>query len=144
MPYPIGVIAGAETQPRALIRHLQAKGKKIVVVGFTGLTDPDLERDADTFVELPLGQIEQLITFLNAQNTKNICFAGEFTLPSAKDIRPDARAMKLFFRLQGGGKDALIGGVAAELEQEGFCVCAVSDLAPDFAETASAGQDGRT
>lgn len=143
MPYPIGIIAGAGTQPQALIRHLRMKGKKTAAVGFTGLTDPDLESDADVFNELPMGQIERLIAFLAAQNTKSICFAGEFALPSAKDIRPDARAMKLFFRLQGGGRDALIDGVAAELEQEGFYVCSVNDLAPDFAETASVGQDDR-
>ena len=144
MPYPIGIIAGAGTQPHALIRHLRAKGKKTAAVGFTGLTDSSLESDADAFDELPLGQIERLIAFLSAQDTKNICFAGEFTLPSVKDIRPDARAMKLFFRLQAGGKAALIDGVAAELEQEGFCVCSVTDLAPDFASVAPADQGRQT
>lgn len=143
MPDPIGIIAGAGSQPAELIRHIQTQGKNVTTVGFTGLTDPDLETQAACFEILPFGQIDRLVAFLTAHGAKTLCFAGEFALPPAKDIRPDARAMKLFFRLQGAGKNAFMNAIGQELEQEGFCVRPLEALFPDFAEAALADQSAR-
>ena len=132
MTSPIGIIAGAGDFPLLAARGVRAQGRKVVICGFVGHTDPALAKEADAFAMLHLGQLSKLITFMKTHGVRELCFAGAISKPKALDLRPDLRVMKLLFSLRGKGDDAILRTLAAELEGEGLYVIQASTLVPEL------------
>ena len=132
MTSPIGIVAGAGDFPLLAARGVHAQGRKVVMCGFVGHTDPALAKEADAFAMLHLGQLNKLIVFMKTNGVHELCFAGAISKPKALDLRPDLRAMKLLFSLRGKGDDAILRALAEDLEREGLRVIQASALVPEL------------
>ncbi|MDL2209459.1 UDP-2,3-diacylglucosamine diphosphatase LpxI [Desulfovibrio sp. OttesenSCG-928-O18] len=128
----LGIIAGKGQFPVLVARGARDMGLSVVMVGFSGHTDPAIASEADAFVMLHLGQVSKLIEFMHRHGVTELCFAGAISKPKALDIRPDMRAMKLIFSLRGKGDDALLRTVADELASEGLAVISPAKFAPSL------------
>ncbi len=132
MPGVLGILAGKGQFPVLVAREARARGLFVVMAGFSGHTDPDIEREADTFIMLHLGQVNRLLEFLHSHQVRELCFAGAINKPKALDFRPDMRAVKLLFSLRGKGDDALLRTVAAELAKESITVVSPVTFVPSL------------
>lgn len=103
---------------------------RVAVAAFSGHTDPKLQDHVDAWTLLHVGQLGKLLSFFKKQGVSQVLFAGSIDKPKALDIRPDFRAAKVLWRMRGKGDDALLRGVIAELEAEGFSVVQAADLLP--------------
>lgn len=128
----LGIIAGKGQFPVLVARGARAMGRPVVMVGFSGHTDPAIEAETDAFAMLHLGQVNKLIDFMHAHKVNELCFAGAINKPKALDIRPDMRAVKLIFSLRGKGDDTLLRAVADELTKEGLRVVSPVAFAPSL------------
>jgi len=131
-PGCLGLIAGAGQFPAMVARNAREQGQRVVAVGFSGHTDPALELLVDSFVMLHIGQLGKLLSFFGKQGVDTAVFAGAVHKPKALDLRPDFRAAKVLWRMRGKGDDALLRGVIAELEAEGFEVRQAAEFLPQL------------
>ena len=128
----LGVIAGAGQFPSMVVQSAASQGFRIALAGFKGHTDPALAQEAHTSVLLHVGQLGKLLDFFKINNVSQVVFAGSINKPRALDIRPDFRAAKVLWRMRGKGDDALLRGVIAELEAEGFRVRQAASILPQL------------
>lgn len=125
----IGIIAGKGQFPLLVAQGAREAGLSVVICGFHGHTDPEISNAADAFSMLHLGQFNKVIEFFRSHGVQRLCMAGAIAKPSALDIRPDFRAVKLLFSLRSKGDDALLRAILTDLEHEGFLVCNPAELA---------------
>lgn len=129
-PRCLGLIAGAGQFPFLVLQGARSQGLRVAAVGFTGHSDPALQEQADSFCMLHLGQLGKLLKFFTKQGVDTVVFAGAVNKPKALDIRPDFRAAKVLWQMRNKGDDALLRGVIAELEAEGFTVAQAASFLP--------------
>ena len=130
MTHAIGIVAGGGQFPVLVARGARERGRRVVMAGFVGHTDPGIAAEADVFAMYHLGQIAKLIAYFKQNGVTELCFAGAVSKPKALDLRPDFRAMKLLFSLRGKGDDALLRCLAEELAGEGLALVQPSALVP--------------
>lgn len=90
-------------------------------------TDPAIESLAGgAFTWLAGGELDRLINFFKQAGATEIILAGAVAKPEMMNdvaaLRPDARAIGLLARLKGRGDDAILRGLAEEIESEGMQV----------------------
>ncbi|WP_461210297.1 LpxI family protein [Desulfocurvus sp. DL9XJH121] len=129
----LGIVAGGRQFPFRVARAARGAGMRVVVVGFSGHTDPAMEAEADAFAMLHLGQVGKTIRFLKDNGAERVVFCGAISKPKAMDLRPDLTAAKLLMRLPGKGDDALLHALADEFEGQGLPVGNPLDLVPSLA-----------
>jgi len=124
-------MAGSGQFPLLVARGARADGRRVVICGFHGNTDPALAAEADAFNMIHLGQLGALIDFFKQNGVTRACMAGAISKPRALDLKPDFRAAKLIFKLAGNkGDDALLQAVAEELSSEGISMVRPDALVP--------------
>lgn len=128
----IGIIAGAGQFPVLVARSARSEGKSVIMSGFVGHTDPEIESEADVFKMLHLGALSKLISYFKSNGVTRICFAGAINKPKALDVRPDFRAAKVLFKVRSKGDDVLLRGVMDELESEGLHIVQAAELVPNL------------
>jgi len=132
MATPLGIVAGKGQFPVLVARGAKAMGRPVIMVGFSGHTDPAIAAEADAFTMLHLGQVGKVIDFMHRHGVGELCFAGAISKPKALDLRPDMRAVKILFSLRGKGDDALLRGVADELAKDNLTVISPVAFAPSL------------
>ena len=77
-----------------------------------------------------LGAAGDSLARLRDAGVRNLVMAGRIRRPGLSELRPDARAARLFARigLRSLGDDGLLRAVARELEQEGFRILGVQEV----------------
>ncbi|SIO36207.1 LpxI family protein [Halodesulfovibrio marinisediminis] len=128
----IGIIAGAGQFPELVAQGAREEGLCVVMCGFVGHTDPEIENHADVFEMLHLGALSKLIQFFKKNGVTRVCFAGAINKPKALDVRPDLRAAKVLFKVRSKGDDVLLRGVLDELESEGLKIVQAAELVPNL------------
>ena len=114
-------------------------GDEVVAIGIKEEASPEIEQLAARCYWISLGQLSRLIEILKEEGITEVMMAGQ--VKHAKifsSIRPDWRLVKLLGALKQKNTDALIGGVAKVLADEGIRL-ADSTLAVE----AAAGRSGR-
>ena len=127
MPPKLGILAGWGSLPGQLVAACQASGRDYFVIGFNGETDrQDLEPDA----WVDVAAVGRTLGLLREAGCREVVLAGPIRRPSLTSLRPDRRGAKLMVKLlrAGGGDDAILSTVVAELESEGFRVVGSDDL----------------
>ncbi len=127
MGVTLGLIAGSGRLPFEVALAARERGLELAIVAIEKNTDPEIERlAAGHFIWVAAGELERLIGFLKQAGADQVILAGAVAKPEMfRDpaaLRPDARALALLARLGDRGDDALLRGVAAELEAEGLPV----------------------
>ncbi len=117
----LGLIAGDFSLPLVLAREAKAAGvRRLVGIGFEGLTNRELEPLVDQMVWLRLGQLNKLIASFREQGVRHCVMAGKIAPKSFFDARPDLRVITAVLKLKEKNAHTLFGAFAEELKKDGI------------------------
>jgi DUF1009 family protein len=131
---PVGLIAGGGVMPFAVAESLTARGIDSVVFALKGACDP---RAAERFRHhwISVGQLGRAERLFRAENCRNLVFIGTLVRPALSEIRLDWATLRAIWRVWAafrGGDDHLLSGIGRILEQDGFRMVGIKDVAPDL------------
>jgi DUF1009 family protein len=115
------LIAGNGRFPILALETARSLGHEVVVVAIREEAAPEVEPLGSRCHWISLGELSRLIEILKSEGVSEVIMAGQ--VKHAKifsSIRPDWRLVKLLASLPAKNTDALIGGVAKVLEDEGI------------------------
>jgi hypothetical protein len=116
-----GLIAGNGRFPILALQAARDLGLQVVAVGIKEEASREIEEYAWQCHWISLGQLSKLIEILRREGVTEVIMAGQVKHASIfSAIRPDRRLLKLLTSLPSKNTDALIGGVAKVLEDEGI------------------------
>jgi DUF1009 family protein len=115
------LIAGNGRFPILALEAARQLGHEVVVVAIKEEAAPEVEPLAARCHWISLGQLSRLIDILKEEGVTEVVMAGQVKHAQIfSSIRPDWRLAKLLVSLRQKNTDALIGGVAKILEDEGI------------------------
>ena len=131
---PVGVIAGGGTMPFAVAESLAARGIAPVLFPLRGACDPvRVEKFRHRWISV--GQLGRAMRLFREEGCRDLIFIGTLMRPSLSEIRFDLKTLRLLghvVRAFRGGDDHLLSGVGRMLEQDGFRMVGIRDVAPDL------------
>ncbi|MBM3525463.1 MAG: LpxI family protein [Alphaproteobacteria bacterium] len=137
MTTKLGVLAGGGVLPAAVAAAARAAGRSVFVLAFNGHTDPATVMNVE-HAWVRLGDVADCFKRLHDAGVHEVCLIGAMRRPSAAELRPDLRGLRLLASagMRAFGDDGLLGAVIREIEAEGFAVVGADEilaslLAPD-------------
>lgn len=116
-----GLLAGNGRFPILALTEAARLGHQVVALAIKEEAAPEIEQLAWKCHWLSLGELSKLIDILHREGITELIMAGQVKHASIfSSIRPDWRLFKLLAALPAKNTDALIGGVAKVLEDEGI------------------------
>ena len=116
----LGIIAGNGRYPVLLAEAARTRGvKRLVIVGFSGETAPEVESLSDAYTRLRVGQLGALCNYFREQKITQAIMAGQITPGNLFDLRPDLKAVLLLAKLRERNAESIFGAIAAELQKAG-------------------------
>jgi DUF1009 family protein len=116
----LGIIAGNGRYPILLAEAARARGvKRLAIVGFSGETAPEVEKLADNYTRLRVGQLGGLVSYFREQKITQAIMAGQITPGNLFDLRPDMKALLLLAKLKERNAESIFGAIADELKKVG-------------------------
>src|SRR2546429_3055208 len=117
----LGLIAGNGNFPFLVIAGAKRAGATVVVAAIREETDPAIEKLADRFMWVGIGQLSKMLRFFKNEGVDKAIMAGQVKhVQIFSRAIPDVRMLKMLLRLPRRNTDALIGAVANELASEGI------------------------
>jgi UDP-2,3-diacylglucosamine hydrolase len=131
---PVGLIAGGGVMPFAVADSLTARGIDSVVFALKGACDP---KGAERFRHhwISVGQLGRAERLFRAENCRHLVFIGTLVRPALSEIRLDWGTLRALGRVWAafrGGDDHLLSSIGRILEQDGFRMVGIKDVAPDL------------
>ena len=130
---PVGVIAGGGAMPFAVADSLAARGIAPVLFALRGACDPArVGRFRHHWISV--GQLGRATKLFRAEGCRDLIFIGTLLRPALSEIRLDwgtIRVLGTVMRAFRGGDDHLLSGIGRILEQDGFRMMGIKDVAPD-------------
>ena len=115
------MIAGNGRFPVLALETARQLGHEVVVVAIRGEASQDVEKLAASCHWITIGELSKLIDILKQEGITEVMMTGQVKHVSIfSSIRPDWRLFKLLASLKEKNTDALIGGVAKVLQDEGI------------------------
>ncbi len=131
---PVGLIAGGGALPFAVADSLAARGVGSVLFALRGACDAQqVERFRHHWISV--GQLGRATKLFRAEGCRDLVFIGTLTRPALSEIRLDwgtLRVAKQVWAAFRGGDDHLLSGIGRILEQDGFRMVGIRDVAPDL------------
>jgi len=131
---PVGLIAAGGVMPFAVADSLIARGINPVLFALKGACDPvRVERFRHHWISV--GQLGRAVKLFHAENCRDLVFIGTLVRPALSEIRLDWGTLRVIGRLLAafrGGDDHLLSGIGRILEQDGFRMVGIKDVAPDL------------
>lgn len=126
----IGLIAGNGNFPLLVLDAARSNGLDVVVAAIKEETSPEIEQHGALAVHwLSLGELSRLIETFKSEGISRAIMAGQVKHRQIfSSIKPDWRLAKLLLSLRSRNTDALIGGVAKVLGDEGIILMNSTDL----------------
>jgi len=116
----LGIIAGNGRYPVLLAEAARARGvKRIAIAGFSGETAPEVEKLADHFIRLRVGQLGGLCNYFRDQEITQAIMAGQIAPGNLFDLLPDLKGALLLARLKERNAGTIFAAIADELESAG-------------------------
>jgi hypothetical protein len=117
----LGLIAGNGSFPLEVARAARRRGLAVIAVAHRNETPPELADLADTITWIKVGQLECMIDALKNAGVRQAAMAGGISRAHLTDsFAPDARALAMLSRIGRFSDDAVLRGLAAEIEAEGI------------------------
>lgn len=120
--------------PFAVADSLIARGVNPVLFALKGACDPvAVQRFRHHWISL--GQLGRAVRLFRAENCRDLVFIGTLVRPALSEIRLDWGTLRVIGRLWAafrGGDDHLLSGIGRILEQDGFRMVGLKDVAPDL------------
>lgn len=120
LPEALGIIAGNGRYPVLLAEAARARGvKRIVIAGFSGETAAEVEKLADAYTKLRVGQLGGLCDFFQKQRITQAIMAGQIAPGNLFDLIPDLKGALLLARLKERNAESIFSAIADELKKSG-------------------------
>jgi UDP-2,3-diacylglucosamine hydrolase len=117
----LGLIAGNGVFPLEVARMARRQGVRTVAVAHIGETDPALAEVADAVTWIKIGELQRIIDVFKGAGVERAAMAGGISRARLQHaFAPDNRALIMLARVGRFSDDAVLRGVAAELESEGI------------------------
>lgn len=117
----LGIIAGDFSLPLVLAREARALGvRRLVGIGFEGLSNRDLVPLVDKMLWLRLGQLSKLVDAFQSEGVRHCVMVGKIAPKSFFDARPDLRTIAAVLKLKEKNAHTLFGALADELAKDGI------------------------
>src|SRR5512135_1295336 len=117
---PLGMIAGNGRFPVLALEAARQAGMEVVVIGIKEEASPEIEKLAARCHWISLGALSKLIDICKQEGITQVMMCGQVKhVKIFSSIVPDWRLVKLLASLEAKNTDALIGGVAKILADEG-------------------------
>jgi DUF1009 family protein len=131
---PVGVIAGGGAMPFAVADSLSQRGIAPVLFALRGACDPArVERFRHHWISV--GQLGRATRLFRSEGCRDLIFIGTLLRPALSEIRLDWGTIRAIGRILAafrGGDDHLLSGIGRILEQDGFRMVGIRDVAPDI------------
>jgi DUF1009 family protein len=116
----LGIIAGNGRYPILLAEAARAQGvERLAIVGFSGETAPEIERLADNYTKLRVGQLGGLCKYFRDQKITQAIMAGQIAPGNLFDFFPDLKAALILARLKERNAESIFAAIADELLKSG-------------------------
>ena len=116
----IGIIAGGGQFPLLFAKAAKKAGRRVIIIAHKGEAWPELEKLADSFCWVKLGQLGKIIKFFKTNDVFEAVFLGTITKTRIfKDVMPDLKGLTLWNKIDVRQDDAILRAVAGALESEG-------------------------
>jgi len=120
--------------PFAVADSLTARGINPVLFALRGVCDPvRVERFRHHWISI--GQLGKATKLFRAENCRDLVFIGTLVRPALSEIRLDWGTLRVIGRVWAafrGGDDHLLSGIGKILENDGFRMVGIKDVAPDL------------
>jgi hypothetical protein len=131
---PVGLIAGGGVLPFAVADSLATRGMSSVLFALRGACDArEVERFRHHWISV--GQLGRATKLFRAEGCRDLVFIGALTRPALSEIRLDWGTLRVATQIWAafrGGDDHLLSGIGRILEQDGFRMVGIRDVAPDL------------
>ena len=119
----LGLIAGNGVFPLEVAAAARRRQVEIVAIAHLDETDPALEALCDRITWVRAGELQKIIETFKAAGVAEAAMAGGISRARLKhSFAPDARAIAMLQRIGRLSDDAVLRGLAAEIESEGIRV----------------------
>jgi DUF1009 family protein len=84
---------------------------------------------------IAVGQYGRAVKLFRAENCRDLIFIGSLVRPALSELRLDWGSLRVIRRVVAayrGGDDHLLSGIGGILEQDGFRMIGIKDVAPDL------------
>src|SRR6202795_33961 len=116
-----GLIAGNGRFPFLVLEGARSQGIEMAVIALKEEASPELEKSAKRLHWVSLGELSKAIDLMHKEGVTQAVMAGQVKHNKIfSAIRPDWKLAKLLFSLPRKSTDALIGGIARVLQDEGI------------------------
>ena len=120
--------------PFAVADSLSQRGIAPVLFALRGACDPDrVERFRHHWISV--GQLGRATKLFRSEGCRDLIFIGTLLRPALSEIRLDWGTIRVLGRVWAafrGGDDHLLSGIGRILEQDGFRMVGIRDVAPDI------------
>lgn len=120
--------------PFAVADSLAARGIAPVLFALKGSCDPvRVERFRHHWISI--GQVGRAEKLFRSEGCRDLIFIGTLQRPALSEVRLDWGTIRVLGRVMAafrGGDDHLLSGVGRILEQDGFRMVGIRDVAPDI------------
>jgi DUF1009 family protein len=117
----LGLIAGNGVFPLEVARAARSRGIALAAVAHQNETIPELADLVDEITWIKVGELERIIAVFKGAGVLQAAMAGGISRARLADsFAPDARALQMLARIGRFSDDAVLRGVAAEIESEGI------------------------
>ncbi|MBD8891055.1 LpxI family protein [Roseibium litorale] len=131
---PVALICGNGMLPLQVLNGLRAAGRQAFIVAIKGEAEEVLKRQAA--VELGWGEIGRLFKVMAAAGCREVVLIGGISKrPDFTSVMGDLgtlRRLPRIIKALSGGDDSLLTKVIGLIEEEGFRVVGIKDVAPDL------------
>ena len=130
---PVGVIAGGGAMPFAVADSLSQRGIAPVLFALRGACDPArVGRFRHHWISV--GQLGRATKLFRSEGCRDLIFIGTLLRPALSEIRLDWGTIRVLGQILSafrGGDDHLLSGIGRILEQDGFRMVGIRDVAPE-------------
>jgi DUF1009 family protein len=117
----LGLIAGNGVFPLEVARAARKRGIKIIAVAHLNESEQALDSVADQVTWIKVGELQKIIDVFKSSGVTEAAMAGGISRARLKDsFAPDARALKMLASIGRFSDDAVLRGIAREVEAEGI------------------------
>ena len=129
----LGLIAGEGMMPVEIIKHCNATGRELFVVGLESFAKEETLKDTP-HIFAKLAEAGKMIKAFKNNHVQEIVLAGGIKRPSLKEMIPDWEGLQIITKLalKKMSDDNLFRAVIAHIEERGFKVVGIEEVVPDM------------
>lgn len=133
MKKKIGLISGNGEFPLVFLEKAKKQGFEVYAAAFKNEASNEIEKIADDFTWVYVGQIKKIINFFKKNLVKEAVMLGGIKKTRLFfDVRPDGLALKALAKLKTTNDDNVLRAFSNVMETHGIKICSSAELVPEF------------